>query len=198
MGGVQPALHNIANCYAQGRGIAQNDHLAFLYYEAGAEAGDPFAKFTLGSWLFTGRGRDGSPPDTKKGFQWQLEAAGEGHPIAMFNIGVMYMSGEVISTSFSGYPHDFPQLLGKDYFCFFFFQVEGVTRDHEKAVEWFEKAAAANVVEAAVNVGNMYRLGVGVEKDLHKALSFFKSFASRNELCQSLADEVEKELQSPS
>ncbi len=111
MGGVQPALHNIANCYAQGRGVAQNDHLAFLYYEAGAEAGDPFAKFTLGSWLFTGRGRDGSPPDTKKGFQWQLEAAGEGHPIAMFNIGVMYMSGEVIITSFSGYPHDFPQLL---------------------------------------------------------------------------------------
>ena len=105
MGGVQPALHNIANCYAQGRGVAQNDHLAFLYYEAGAEAGDPFAKFTLGSWLFTGRGRDGSPPDTKKGFQWQLEAAGEGHPIAMFNIGVMYMSGEVIITSFSGYPH---------------------------------------------------------------------------------------------
>ena len=65
-------------------------------------------------------------------------------------------------------------------------------------MEWFEKAAAVNVVEAAVNVGNMYRLGVGVEKDLRKALSFFKSFASRNELCHSLADEVEKELQSPS
>ena len=76
--------------------------------------------------------------------------------------------------------------------------MEGVPRDYNKAVEWFEKAAAANVAEAAVNVGNMYRLGVGVDKDLHKALAFFNRFASRHEVCQSLAEEVEKELNSSS
>lgn len=92
---MQPALHNIANCYAIGRGVAQDDKLAFLYYEGGAEAGDPFAKFTLGTWLLTGRGRNGSLPDKMKAFQWQLEAANEGHPVAMFNIGVMFLSGEV-------------------------------------------------------------------------------------------------------
>lgn len=95
---MQPAVHNIANCYAQGRGVAQDDRLALLYYEAGAEAGDPSAKFTLGNWLSTGRGKTDSQPDKAKAFQWQLEAAGEGHPIAMFNIGTMYLSGEVVQS----------------------------------------------------------------------------------------------------
>ena len=72
--------------------------------------------------------------------------------------------------------------------------MEGVPRDYKKAMEWFEKAAAVNVAEAAVNLGNMYRQGLGVDKDLHKALSFYNSFASRNAVCQSLAEEVKKEL----
>lgn len=76
--------------------------------------------------------------------------------------------------------------------------MEGVPRDDKKAVEWFEKAAAANVAEAAVNVGNMYRQGLGVDKDLHKALSFFNRFATRNAVCQSLAEEVENELKASS
>ena len=91
---MPPALHNLGNCYASGRGVPQSDQIALRYYEAAAETGDPFSKFTLGTWLYTGRGT--GAPDRARSFQLQLEAANEGHPIAMFNIGTIYMAGEVM------------------------------------------------------------------------------------------------------
>ena len=40
-GGILPALHNVANFYADGRGgVKQNDHNALLYYQAAIDAGD--------------------------------------------------------------------------------------------------------------------------------------------------------------
>ena len=46
-GGITPALHNIGNCYAYGKGTKQSDYNAILFYEAAVEAGDPSAMFTL-------------------------------------------------------------------------------------------------------------------------------------------------------
>lgn len=160
-------MHNIGNCYAYGKGVAQNQRKAFLYYEAAAEAGDPFGKLTLGTWIYAGRGREGQP-DRLRGFQLQHEAAEAGHPAAMFNVGAMYMSGEV---------------------------GEEVPRDLEAARLWFSRAAEAGVVEGAVNVGNMYREGLGVEKDLAKAREMFDKFADRNEVCKQLLMDVEKQLE---
>jgi TPR repeat protein len=91
---VQPALHNIANAYAQGRGVTQSDHNALLYYEAGAEAGDPYSLFTLGTWYYRGRG--GLKENKYKSFELQLKAAEAGHPAAMFNVGTAYITGDGI------------------------------------------------------------------------------------------------------
>lgn len=90
--GVLPALHNIANCYASGRGVKQSDHNAQLYYSAAAEAGDPAAKFTLGTWIVQGRG--GLPKDLDKAFTLQLESAEAGHMAAAFNVGCHLMTGQ--------------------------------------------------------------------------------------------------------
>lgn len=90
-GGVLPALHNIANCYAYGKGVKKSDYNAKLYYEAASEAGDPFSKYSLGTWYYTGRG---GVKDRAKAFKLQLEAANMDHPIAMFNVASHYMSGE--------------------------------------------------------------------------------------------------------
>ena len=68
----------------------------------------------------------------------------------------------------------------------------------EKAREWFEKAASANVAEAAVNLGNMYREGYGVEKDVRKAMSIFSRFADRNEVCRGLVEDLQKQIDSQS
>jgi uncharacterized protein len=90
--GVSPALQNLANAYATGRGVEQSDRAALLFYEAGSEVSDPHACFTLGVWHYNGRG--GLTPDPKKSFTLQLKAAQLGHPPAMFNVGTALLTGD--------------------------------------------------------------------------------------------------------
>lgn len=85
-------MHNIGNCYAEGKGVKQNDKNALLYYQAGEEAGDPYASFTLATWHYKGRAELTADPE--KAFQLQLKAAQMGHPPAMFNIGVALLTGD--------------------------------------------------------------------------------------------------------
>lgn len=92
IGGVTPALHNIGNCYADGKGVQQNEKNAVLYYQAADEAGDHFASFTLGTWYYHGKG--GLPVDHKKAVELQMKAAQRRHPGAMFNVGMALFSGD--------------------------------------------------------------------------------------------------------
>jgi TPR repeat protein len=82
----------MGNAYANGHGVPKDEARAAKFYEGGAQAGDPASKFTLGTWLYRGRG--GLAVDKKRSFQLQLEAAEAGHPGAMFNTGTAYMEGE--------------------------------------------------------------------------------------------------------
>ncbi|KAJ1400316.1 hypothetical protein B484DRAFT_339236 [Ochromonadaceae sp. CCMP2298] len=161
-GGITPALHNLANAYASGLGVTADPTKALLYYEGAAEAGDPFAKFTLGTWLYHGRG--GLQVDKVRAFQLQREAAEAGHPGAMFNTGAALMEGVAVGKDLPG------------------------------AAEWFEKAMGRNIVQAAVNLGNMHRHGEGVPRDLRKALEIFCSFAE-NEVCVQLALDTEQQME---
>jgi TPR repeat protein len=165
-GGITPALHNLGNAYASGLGTPADPTKALLYYEGAVEAGDPFAKFTLGTWLYHGRGE--LVIDKVRAFQLQKEAAEEGHPGAMFNTGAALMEGSVVEKD----------LLG--------------------AAGWFEKAMDRNVIQGAVNLGNMHRHGAGVPRDLRKALEIFCRFASDNEVCAQLALDTEQQIEEES
>jgi len=164
-GGVMPALHNIANAYAAGRGVKQSDYNAMLYYQAAADAGDPHAMFSLAGWLHTGRATEGGKKYPEKAFQYNLQAAHMGHPAAMFNVGAAFMSG--IGT--------------------------GEGKDYVKAAGWFEKASyegTGRIVEASINLGNLYRQGLGVPRDLDRAKSIFQKCAPFNSKCASILQEM--------
>lgn len=163
LGGVQPALHNLANAYAAGRGVKQSDHNALLYYEAASESGDPLAHFTLGLWYYHGRG--GLTPDPKKSFTLQSQAAEVGHPAAMFNVGTAYLTGD------------------------------GIEKDFVLAVEWLEKAAKANVLEARFNLAKVYMDGPpGIDRDWVKAKSYVAEIADRHEIAKMLLEEIESRM----
>lgn len=85
-------MHNIANAFAEGRGVQQSDEKALLYYDAAAQAGDPYAAFTLGTWYYAGKG--GLKANKEKAYEYNLAAAKMGHPNAMFNVGVALLIGE--------------------------------------------------------------------------------------------------------
>jgi len=73
-----------------------------------------------------------------------LRDAESGNVIAMNNVGVCYASGE------------------------------GVTRDPERAVFWYRKAADAGCLPALVNLAECYRNGEGVVKDVAEAIRLYE------------------------
>lgn len=153
-GGVLPALHNIANAYAAGRGCKQSDHNAMLYYRASAEAGDPAGAFTLSTWLYTGRGTAAGRKVPEEAFTHALAAAHKGHPAAMFNVGAHLMQGA------------------------------GVAQDYARAAEWFEKAArVGKIAEASINLANMHVQGLGVPKDKGRAVEILREYATHSPAC---------------
>ena len=174
--GVLPALHNLANAYAAGRGVKQSDHNALLYYQAGADAGDPHAMFSLASWLHTGRGAADGKKQPERAFELNLAAARKGHPAAMFNVGAAFMSG--VGTGSEG-------------------------KDMGKAAGWFEKASfegTGRLAEASLNLGNMYRAGLvpGAGRDLVRAKAIFARGAPFSKACAAALEQVVAEEHSPS
>ncbi len=98
LGGIVPSLHNLANAYAEGRGVEQSFQKARMYYEAAVEVEDPLACFTLGQWYYNGKG--GLPVDKSKAFELQLKAAEREHPFAMFNIGTAYLTSDGVPQNY--------------------------------------------------------------------------------------------------
>ena len=88
----------MGNAHAAGHGVVKDEAKAARIYEGAATAGDPAAKFILGTWLYRGLG--GLTVDKKRSFTLQLEAAEAGHPAAMFNTGAGYMEGAAIPQDF--------------------------------------------------------------------------------------------------
>ena len=85
--------------------------------------------------------------DFKRAFNEFRQLAGQGSPLAKYNLGVMYDNGH------------------------------GVSEDDKAAFRWFSAAAEDGVSEAWFNLGEMYRSGEGVEVNLNKALKWLQRAA---------------------
>jgi TPR repeat protein len=51
---------------------------------------------------------------------------------------------------------------------------EGVAKDGQQAVAWFEKAAAHGLQGSLTTLGMMYQDGYGVEKDEARAVEYYR------------------------
>ena len=80
-------------------------------------------------------------------FSLYLKAAQMGDGLAQNNVGYAYLYGE------------------------------GVQKDYQKAVYWFEKAIENNQMFALTNLGLCYSKGYGVKQDKYKALELYKKAA---------------------
>jgi uncharacterized protein len=59
---------------------------------------------------------------------------------------------------------------------------EGVPKDEEKAVQWWEKAAEHGNVSAQVSLGGVYSLGAGVPKNYAAAVRWWKKAAEQGDV----------------
>jgi uncharacterized protein len=111
-------------------------------------------------------GRGGLPVDWEKSFELQLQAAEMGHEMAMYNVGVAYFTGN-----------------------------QGTEKNFPKAAEWFQRAADKYVTEAGLNLGFLYRRGLGVRKDLRKAKEIYKKFAPVSEVASQLLVDIDIDIE---
>jgi hypothetical protein len=86
-------------------------------------------------------GKIGNGRDAAKNY---AKAAELKHPIAMHNLGVLYLNGN------------------------------GVERDYSAARVWFEMAAQAGITESLREVGILYETGKGAPRDYHKAMFYYQ------------------------
>lgn len=128
--------------YLKGDGVEADPGMAMRYGQNAAAKGDADAAFVVGA-LYA----KGMAPDLARAAGWYRRAADQGHPKAMYNLAMAYLSGN------------------------------GVARNAEEAVSWFTKAAGAGYPDAAVNLGVLYDTGSGVARDRDEALKWYRRAA---------------------
>lgn len=106
-----------------------------------AENGDSKSQFNLGCEYLR--------KDMKVAAKWFWEAASQSHPLAKFNLGLMYYRGE------------------------------GVELNKWKASIYFRGASERGVFQAQLNLANMYRIGDGIEIDKSEALRLYHDAAEK-------------------
>jgi eukaryotic-like serine/threonine-protein kinase len=93
-------------------------------------------------------GANGLPHDLTKALDWYRKAAGQGFAKAEVNLGDLYFYG-----------------LG------------GLDRSYLDALSWYLKAAAQQNPGAEFRLGSMFEQGLGTDKDLQKAVEYYRRAA---------------------
>ena len=101
--------------FAHGRGVAQDDRQAVMWFRKSAEQGDAYGQHSLGAMYVNGQG---ATKDFSQAVQWFRRAAQQGYADGQHGLGVSYLDGK-------GVPKD-EQLA---YFWFLLASAQG----HEKA-----------------------------------------------------------------
>jgi TPR repeat protein len=178
--GHAPAMNNLGNMYASGRGVEKDDGEAARWYRKAADAGDAVAMNNLGNMYANGRGVE---KDDGEAARWYRKSADAGHAAAMGNLGNMYESGRGVEQNDDEAVHwyreaadagDAPAMsnLGVMYGS-----GRGVERNEGEAVRWYRRAADAGRTVAMSNLGVMYESGRGVEKNEEEAARWYRKAA---------------------
>lgn len=96
--GNREACRLLGDLYESGKGVAQNDALAWAYFHKAALGGDGEAQYRLGQIYENGRGAPQSFSDAVK---WYKRAADDGHPGAKARLGKLILAGKGGKVSFN-------------------------------------------------------------------------------------------------
>lgn len=110
-------------------------------------------------------------------------AIDKGFPLAMFNVGTMYLKGQGVARDYAearkwyekGAALDEPASLNG--LGFLYDNSLGVRPSYAEALKWFEKAAGLGSTVAMSNLGLLYENGRGVAKDREQARKWYQKAA---------------------
>ena len=96
-------------------------------------------------FVLLARGQFGDGELTPEAQEWLVKAAHAGSMLSQGSLGTQYFNGSAF-----------------------------IEKDYDKARYWFELSAAQNGAYAMINLGRMYRDGLGVEADEAKAFEYYR------------------------
>ncbi|WP_245516273.1 tetratricopeptide repeat protein [Ancylobacter aquaticus] len=120
-----------AELLSQGYGVRQNPTVAREWYEAAAAKGNPDALFTLGAILMASP----SAANKDQAVDFFRRAAENGNARAAYNLGLVYLQGQV------------------------------APKEPAIAAEWFKRGAESDQPDALYALATLYRDGNGVPQD---------------------------------
>jgi len=194
-GNVKAEL-NLGAAYAGGGpGVNPDPVEAFRWYRKAADSGDAMGQFMVGNCYEKGFGIS---PDLAEAARWFQKSAEQNNPLAQMTLGMAYSRGQGVQTNRaeaekwltkaaeSGHP--FPQ-----YVLGLFYWGRPGAKDGDLAATWFHKAADQGQCDAEFLMGECYRLGRGVNKDLAEAYKW-ESLASRSRPDTKISQTLELDL----
>jgi len=165
--------------YESGQGVEKNQEESIKWLILAAESGVPKIQYDLGIRYFYGYGIEKNYSEAAK---WWESSANAGIADSQYNLGLMYYRGIGISKD-----KNKARLLIE----------KAAQQEHDKAqhriamiyalddedfvtsLNWLEKSAQKNNVEAQYNLGVFYERGYGVPEDLKKAKEWFQLAADQ-------------------
>ena len=171
--GVPAALAGMGALHFHGRGVPQDYALAKSFYERAGE--HPKAVFSLGYMFEHGQG---VPQNSSRAIELYDRAMGLGYDAAAQRAGDMYYHGRGVPQDypaamkwFAKAPHN-PEALA--FLAYMFEQGQGAARDVRKAVELYERAAAAGSNYAVCQLARLFYYGNGVTTNYRYAMELFQ------------------------
>jgi len=177
------AMTLIAELYANGYGVPQDDAKAISWYELAAQRGDRNALFALGMSYIEGRA--GRPRDPNQARPFFEQAAAKGHRSATYNLGIMTLSGQGVPADPSGAARWFQAAadLGSGDAQYAYGAMlkdgNGVDRDLRAAARYMRAAADQDITEAMIEYAIMLFNGQGTPRDEMAAAHYMRRAAFR-------------------
>lgn len=170
----------LANVYLEGLTVRQNDEEAVKWLRKGAELNEPLAITLLGVCYFEGKGVQ---QDWNEATRLYRKAAEEmKYPKAMTLLGVCYAGGTGVEKDVDKALEWFRKAADLDDVNAMYNLGDLLCdEDDIEATRWLSKAADLGHARAMFIAGNRYAQGLGGERDLDKALKYWRKSAELEE-----------------
>ena len=148
--------YRIGKMFCYGLGTEQDYEKAFEWFERSAKQKNKFAQFSLANLYYYGSGVE---KDLSQAFLWYQRSSSQGQPYAAYSIAQMYRYGEY------------------------------VTKDNDTAQRYYQQALSAFLKiesddmandDLFYKLGQMFKLGLGTDSDVTKAIEYFRRSAEMN------------------
>ena len=154
---IKPYIqYRIGKMFCYGLGTEQDYEKAFEWFERSAKQKNKFAQFSLANLYYYGNGVE---KDLSQAFLWYQRSSSQGQPYAAYYIAQMYRYGEYVTKD-----NDTAQ------------------RYYQQALSEFLKIESDDMADDDLfyKLGQMFKLGLGTDSDVTKAIEYFRRSAEMN------------------